>query len=110
MKSRTFGSGTYASNSANDTTVTFTPTEAAFGPNGVTADATWGFDNFAIYQKVLSQTEIDNHYFALLKAEKAVKYFNGTTWVNAQAQKVWNGTTWVDWSAQYYDGTQWVTF
>jgi len=67
-------------------------------------------DNFAVYDRVLSEAEIQTHYLAWLgqPAQRIVKYFDGTNWVNSTAQKVWNGTQWVSWNANRYNGTSWV--
>lgn len=107
MKSRAYGVGTHTSNGPNGA-YNFTTTDVAFGPNSVTADATWGYDNFAVYDRLLTAAEIENHYWALVKAEKSIKYWNGTAWTLPIATKAWNGSAWIDWNTKYYDGTQWV--
>ena len=68
-------------------------------------------DNVAMYDRVLTETEIKTHYLAWLgqPAQRIVKYFDGTNWVNSTAQKVWNGTQWVSWTANRYNGTSWVS-
>lgn len=68
-------------------------------------------DNFAVYDRVLSEAEIQTHYLAWLgqPSQRIVKYFDGTNWVNSTAQKVWNGTQWVSWNANRYNGTSWVS-
>lgn len=108
MKNRSYGTGTYNSNGTNSA-YTYTTNDVAWGPNTVTADATWGYDNFAIYNRLLTATEIENHYWALVKAEKSIKYWNGNAWTLPTGTKVWDGTAWIDWNTKYYDGTQWIT-
>ena len=67
---------------------------------------------FAVYPRRLTEKEIEEHFIAgqdFISDYGVVKYYNGTSWVNATATKTWNGTAWIDWSKKYYDGSQWVT-
>jgi hypothetical protein len=68
--------------------------------------------NIAFYPYRMSEDKIRNHFKVgkdYVSEYGVVKYYNGTSWVNATATKTWNGTAWIDWSKKYYDGTQWVT-
>lgn len=69
-------------------------------------------DSFIAYSRVLPATEVRDHYFAWLNepgVTGAVRYWDGTSWVNSSAQKVWNGTAWIDWDHRYWNGTQWIS-
>lgn len=107
MKDRSFGVSTYPSNAANSN-YSYTQSDVALGPNTTVLDAVWGLDNLAIYDRLLTDAEIENHYWALVKAEKSIKYWNGNAWALPTGTKAWDGNNWIDWNAKSYDGTQWV--
>lgn len=77
--------------------------------SGTTTNRYVTMDNLAIYNGLLSENQIKNHYYAFVNEDLAIKYYDGTSWQTSSAQKVWNGSAWIDWSKKYYDGSQWVT-
>jgi hypothetical protein len=107
----------------NYSTINWSTHTPAFNPNPLTsftighsgaASTTRppSLDSFIAYGRVLSATEVRDHYFSWLNepgVTGAVRYWDGTSWVNSSAQKVWNGTAWIDWDHRYWNGTAWIS-
>jgi hypothetical protein len=109
---RDFGAGTNAQYTG---TTNWASQVAWWFGTDATATATnrsVSFDNFAVYDYLLSNEQIRQHYYAYCANEPVatgvVKAWDGTQWVESTSQKVWNGTAWVDWTASYWDGTNWI--
>lgn len=69
------------------------------------------FDNYAIYNRTLTDTEIADKYRNFAAVDWAVKRYNGQTWEVTSTQKVWNGSDWILWddaSPTQWNGSAWV--
>jgi hypothetical protein len=107
--------GTYSVTTPNNPSYPWT------GPNffpgwpyapGSTATRTNGYyDNYAIYDRTLTDTEIADKYRNFAAVTYAVNHYNGQTWETTSTQKVWDGNDWILWSnasPTQWDGTSWV--